>query len=376
MSNLEDRKLYIPKKIAIGFNKRQDTYTGKLGYIIYYDDKGVLRKKASWDSWRDHSLQPVEYDNVPTEGFVLNRDIGSRGSYRWHDRIEKVRTYDPRDFEFEMSIPNLLHILTECSSIKGKGLDGKFVYAWSGTELILLPVNSSLYEKSVQFTSLQATAGVSMRELVEGRTYITRRQVQLVYLGTFNYYYAATSKHAHDGYFGPRSKYSESMNKGVMKRKVFYNLASKKIIYLNDTKSLATVVNNEVISNFADLVDLYNKSPHGSKVVDLQLKQKPSENSLWFVQETNGAFTGYETQYISYGDRIGQIDRVTKRVVAMMREGQLWTEPKYQDMYNRYHPQSYGASTNHITSTDQCLYAIMANGIEIPFIHGNVFDKE
>lgn len=44
--------LYIPKKLNVGFQKRDDTYTGLLGYVIYWDDKGKLRKEPSWNSWR------------------------------------------------------------------------------------------------------------------------------------------------------------------------------------------------------------------------------------------------------------------------------------------------------------------------------------
>lgn len=31
--------IYIPKKIRVGYNKRGDTYTKKLAYVIYYDEK-------------------------------------------------------------------------------------------------------------------------------------------------------------------------------------------------------------------------------------------------------------------------------------------------------------------------------------------------
>jgi hypothetical protein len=41
---------------------------------------------------------------------------------------QHIVVYDPRGFEFEISIPNLLYILQECTSTKGKGLDGEFVY--------------------------------------------------------------------------------------------------------------------------------------------------------------------------------------------------------------------------------------------------------
>ncbi len=31
----------IPKKCKAGFQKRDDTFSGKLSYIIYYDEKNV-----------------------------------------------------------------------------------------------------------------------------------------------------------------------------------------------------------------------------------------------------------------------------------------------------------------------------------------------
>ena len=37
--------IFIPKKINVGFQNRDDTYTGKLAYVIYYDEKGNYEKK-------------------------------------------------------------------------------------------------------------------------------------------------------------------------------------------------------------------------------------------------------------------------------------------------------------------------------------------
>lgn len=65
--------IFIPKKINVGYQNRSGTYTGKLAYIIYYDEKGVLRKERSWNGWRDEDIPNDEFDNEPTEGFVLNK---------------------------------------------------------------------------------------------------------------------------------------------------------------------------------------------------------------------------------------------------------------------------------------------------------------
>jgi hypothetical protein len=176
-------KLTIPKKIRVGFVKRNDTYTGKLAYVVYVDSKGVLRKEKSWEGWRDKSISPIDYDNVPKDGFVLNKDAGgARRSYGWDTRIEKVRVYDRDGFEFEISIPNLLFILQECSAIKGKGLEGEFVYAWSGTELVLLPVSCSEYKSSVVHCEIQDQK-VTAKDVVVGCTYLNKDQEPVMYLG-------------------------------------------------------------------------------------------------------------------------------------------------------------------------------------------------
>ena len=119
--------IYVPKKINVGYQNRNDTYTGKLAYVIYYDEKGKLRKETSWNSWRDEKIPNNEFENVPTEGFVLNKHAGGvENSWGWNARKSYCRVYDPRGFEFEITIENLLYILENCSSIKGKGLEGEF----------------------------------------------------------------------------------------------------------------------------------------------------------------------------------------------------------------------------------------------------------
>jgi len=150
--------IFLPSKIKVGFNLREDTYTGKLGYIIYFDGK-VWRKEGSWENWRqkvgqkisvradgswtqreltvEDGVEPLEFDNTPIEGFVLNKKAGGN-RYSWNPRQTYCRVYDPRGFEFEITIPNLLYILENTNSIKGKGLEGKFIYGWQGKDLILI----------------------------------------------------------------------------------------------------------------------------------------------------------------------------------------------------------------------------------------------
>jgi len=178
-------KLTIPKKIHVGFQSRKDTYTGKLAFVVYTDAKGVLRKETSWNSWRDKKIDAEEYENEPVSGFVLNKKVGDyRGG--WNGRKAWIRIFDPRGFEFEISVANLLFILEETSAIKGKGLEGEFVYSWDGTELVLLPVDSQEYKSSTEFTALQ-TKKVTQKEMREGCVYVNKDNQHVMYLGRHNW---------------------------------------------------------------------------------------------------------------------------------------------------------------------------------------------
>ena len=68
--------IFIPKKIKVGFQNRDDTYTNKLAYVIYYDEKGKLRKQASWESWRDKkstfkTIDGMSVDDIMIDGYNI-----------------------------------------------------------------------------------------------------------------------------------------------------------------------------------------------------------------------------------------------------------------------------------------------------------------
>lgn len=217
--------IFIPKKIKVGFQERDDTFTKMLGYVIYHDGK-VWRKETSWETWRwkfvneeetqkileDYNkvrdkkyhigtfeelgyyntgrtsknldIIPREFENIPIEGFVLNKKAGGDKS-GWNQRQTYCRIFDPRGFEFEITIPNLLYILENTNSVKGKGLEGKFIYGWQGTELILIPEQAPEYEEMVKFTEIQLSASIQKKDLVPGWKYLTKTKEVVTYLGYF-----------------------------------------------------------------------------------------------------------------------------------------------------------------------------------------------
>lgn len=180
--------IFIPKTINVGYQNRYDTYTGKLAYVIYYDEKGKLRKEASWNSWRDKNIPNDEFENVPTEDFVLNKKAGDY-STGWDHRHAYCRVYDPRGFEFEISIENLLYILENTTCIPGKGLQGEFVYGWDGTDLVLMPVVAPDYKQIAAYNKIvHNNESIKTRDLLLGATYLTKENTEWIYMGRFETY--------------------------------------------------------------------------------------------------------------------------------------------------------------------------------------------
>ena len=179
--------IYIPQKIKVGYQNRRSTYTGKLAYVIYYDEKNKLRKEKSWNGWRDNTIDPNDFDNEPTRGFVLNKKVGDyAGSWGEH-RHAYCRIYDPRGFEFEITIENLLFILEHADCLRGKGLDGEFVYGWDGKDLLLIPVGSPDYREIKAYTDkIQNGKKFKGKDLIIGAAYLTKNNEQWIYMGRFD----------------------------------------------------------------------------------------------------------------------------------------------------------------------------------------------
>jgi hypothetical protein len=246
--------LFIPTKIKVGFQKRANTFTGKLAYIIYYDEKGVLRKEKSWTSWCDDSIDSIEFDNVPQTGFLFNK--GVTRSHDWFGSGRSmVRVYDSRDFEFEITVDNLIGILMH-SDVSKRDIVEPCVYAWAGTELVLLPINSQEYQDSLVYTEKQSNK-ISAKQLVIGQQYVARKtDTVYTYIGFFPYY--------DNGSWRSRSL----IPKLQVKKHIFYNGKSFETVKVD---TLSHCVSDEIDSNYADLVDLWYQSHHSSPIKSIEI---------------------------------------------------------------------------------------------------------
>lgn len=251
---MSDKTVFIPQELRIGYQKRGDTYTGKLAYVIYVDHKGVLRKETSWESWRDKKIDPDTFDNEPTSGFVLNKRAGGRAGSWGHDvRRETVRVYDPRGFEFEISVPNLLYILENVNSIKGKGLEGEFVYGWEGTDVLLVPVDAPDFQDFITYRdTLYNQTTIKAKDLVLGATYRDTKNRQLVYLGKhdeWDYHYRHTNTPGGwESIDRNKGKKFWFYDRGLTGRSCFMTMSSV-------SKRLIACIDPSPALDYADLVD-------------------------------------------------------------------------------------------------------------------------
>lgn len=235
-------ELYIPKTVTVGFQKREGTFTGKLAYIVYTDNKGVLRKEGSWNSWRDEKIDPITIDNVPMDEFTFNRGI-QRNGYNWGSGRSVIRVHDSRDFEFEITVDNLIGILMH-TDVSKRSITEKCVYAWHGKDLVLLPVNSEDYEKSVKFTN-KIESKFSAKELVIGRTYSAKRDNgEFIYLGRLDRWENTSKNYYYRNY------------EHVGKKHVFMTEDGKVGVFEPSSK-IAGCINEEIHPNFADIYQKY-----------------------------------------------------------------------------------------------------------------------
>lgn len=298
-------QLYIPKKIKVGYQKRADTFTNKLAYIIYYDDKNVLRKEKSWNSWRDKEIEPDDFDNKPQSGIIINKNVSRYNWSHFSSNRTYIRMHDPRGFEFEISPENLIGILMngDCSK---RVLDGEFVYSWSGTDLVLLPCNSEEYQTSLEFTKLQANK-IGAKDLIPGFAYRTKREENVVYMGRFNWYKFESVKGGDNGRF--IGKTCTTQYKQTDKKYHIFKIEGS-MVPKTSLDFLSHKLGDEPVSDYAKLMDELNKNIHISPMVGIECVEtvyvpkfnevsnsyKYLKNGYFNVQNDDGSYSTINVQ--------------------------------------------------------------------------------
>lgn len=155
---------------------------------------------------------------------------------------------------------------TNCSK---RVLEGELVYAWNGTDLVLLPCDSDEYKKAMEYTDRQDMK-VSAKELKAGCSYTTKKGEEVIYVGKYNWF--------------SWEKYGEGR---IMKKAHIFAHPKKpeygELFFPKDGVSfLASCNNPDPVENFAELVDKFNGTINSSVITAWE--SKPAKVNLEIVE--------------------------------------------------------------------------------------------
>ena len=324
---------FIPQKINVGFCNRSDTFTGKLGYVVYFDERGKMKKETSFNNWRNTSIPTEMYDNTPMEGFVINKTVGGYKCYWYGFRKSYIRVFDPRGFEFEITVDNLMYIL-KCSSCENGELQGKFVYAWDSSELVLMPLSSPDYEELEKLNNSRFNkTKITKNNIVVGGTYLDKSGEKLVYLGRYDYYplgHFCDGKFYEQGYgvnsklnkyiqsirpegtkWNDRSFYTIQYAQDLCGQMHYFSYLDRidSITYFKGLSNLIEIISEEKVSDFDDRMAFLRKKYYFSPVD--KTKDEYVRITYKEFMKMISSMTVYESQFALIGDdKIACIDVV------------------------------------------------------------------
>lgn len=320
----------LPNKILVGVVDREDTYTGKLGYVTY--PKSTKEPETPhhgiW-GWmeRNKSKHPLlKFDNVPTEGFVINKKVGGKKPYysEYKGRTVKARVYDPRGFEFEIDMENMCHILENNGSFPGKALDGEFVYAWMGSGSVFL---LSCKSKEYKDLTLAKEPFSIIKEFKTMTKYKRSNGMEVLYLGKTNV----------------NKRRSMGFDNGKKNCHVFYSFETNHICYPKDIIE-ELPHDNDVINFSMDFIKgwhngynyLSNYNPISviktgidfSDVLEIVKRSKDSlrYGNVYYIIKANDIFKKHKRFLIDCGNGIHQEFSVSEQKI-----GNGWNKRHYLD---------------------------------------------
>ena len=134
------------------------------------------------------------FDNVPNEartGFRITKSISRGGGWSGSNKV--VRIEDPRGFELEISVDNLVKMMSMTTFIDGVCQE-KCVWGRDGSTNVLLPVNSDPYKEAYATTEYRNKKAISLRDVQIGDLIELKKSEHFAgltgrYMGSYHVYY-------------------------------------------------------------------------------------------------------------------------------------------------------------------------------------------
>lgn len=182
----------IPENLQVGYQNRQDSLDGKLGFVTYKTPSGIIARETSFNKWIDKNI-PVDFmSNNPKSGFTMGEGIHRYGHYGSNDKF-LIRLYSPEGFEFEITMENFLEI-AYYATIDKRYIKGDFVFAWKGNQIHLLSIHSPDYQEAKAYSDkLYKPEKISADSIKVGDVFEIKKHkkksligLNIMYLGEFD----------------------------------------------------------------------------------------------------------------------------------------------------------------------------------------------
>jgi len=155
--------------------------------------------------YRTANIKDIDYKildevtNEPRAGFRITKSI-SRGGGSWSGSNKVVRIEDPRGFELEISVDNLVKMMSMTTFVDGVCQE-ECVWGRDGANNVLLPVNSEPYKEAFDTTTYRAKKAISLRDVNYGDTVELKKTEHFegltgIYMGSYHVYSMQTLSHS------------------------------------------------------------------------------------------------------------------------------------------------------------------------------------
>lgn len=271
-----EKGFYLPEQFTLNYliRREYDRYDEETSKHIYKhintDEVSLsyVNQKGSEFNVSEECIHKKEViKNTPQKGFSINKNTYGEADYKSY--VDGVTVFDPRGFEFSISIGNFLHLVR--SNVVDHGeIMAECILSWSVKGyLVLLTTNSVGYKEALEYTKKQHLT-FDAENLKEGQTYFTKKSKDpLVYMGRHKF-------NSSSSYIERELGFCFSPSKQL--RHVFFNRENNKFISIMISKNIAGTLDDEICEDFDTLLSNFKNSYEGRIVKEISFEKITKDN--------------------------------------------------------------------------------------------------
>lgn len=212
----ENLGIKIFEKLYVGFHRTAGERMPVGRMVNYIDNKTNQRLRDKIDDWSNYGtgskvkLNSIIIDNTPMTGFRISRSQINAG---WYQTPDYIRVEDPRGFEVDITIPNMI-MLTNNNILDNGEIMHECIWGRDGAINVLLPSNSAPYQEAIKNTDRQTTH-VHVKKLKLGDHVVLKNGMKGRYMGKLTaiseVYHTNKSGYSGYGYYGTQRQWEPNV---------------------------------------------------------------------------------------------------------------------------------------------------------------------